>query len=353
MSSFVCPVVNGDNDRGATGRGGKEINKKSGERKKIGNRVKGQKTAEYTTEQRSKFGEAFLPFANQLESVERTRIDRKRRGKNVRNELVKITKIPKYNNNHHSRINDYNEKRDSNVQKICKKIKGLQIKDNDNREKLKWIGDVMTFSEEWPNNDKCKTLRIFNINLNGVTYHNQFLEWEMTVAFLMDMQVDVFGLTEINLDLNNGIVKDNFVQAAKHFDPYLRMAMSSSLQKVGDSPFKMGGTVTGTNGCWSGRLSRQGQDKLGRWSFMSLLGKNNIEVMFITVYVPRKPSTSGGGSTIYKQMEADLLQKKAQILDPRKELLSDLYDFMAFGFRKVTYGAEKGVELPKSIRCKP
>ena len=107
----------------------------------------------------------------------------------------------------------------------------------------------MIFDDGWPNTDKRETMRIFLINLNGVTSHNNYLEWEMTIGFLMDMQVDVFGLTEINLDLNNGMVKDKFIQSGKHFDSYLSMATSSSVQKLGDSPFKMGGTVTGTNGC--------------------------------------------------------------------------------------------------------
>ena len=88
----------------------------------------------------------------------------------------------------------------------------------------------------------------------------------MTIAFLMDMQVDIFGLTEVNLNLNNGIVRDKFIQSGKHFDSYMRMAVSSSKQEVSKPPFKIGGTVTGSNGCWSGRISAQGSDALGRWS---------------------------------------------------------------------------------------
>ena len=150
----------------------------------------------------------------------------------------------------------------------------------------------------------------------------------MTIAFLMDMQVDVFGLTEINLDLNNGMIKDKFIQSGKHFDNYLRMATSSSLQKVGETPFKMGGTVTGTNGCWSGRITKQGSDKLGRWSYQTLQARNGKTVSFITVYIPRKPTTEGGGTTIYKQMELDILMEKGKLVDPRAELLNDLQKFI-------------------------
>ena len=77
------------------------------------------------------------------------------------------------------------------------------------------------------------------MNLKGVTSNNNYLKWEMTIAFLMDMQVDIYGLSEINLDLQNGIVKDKFIQSRKYFEPYIRMTTSSSLQKVGNSPLQV------------------------------------------------------------------------------------------------------------------
>ena len=186
----------------------------------------------------------------------------------------------------------------------------------------------MTFDEGWPNVDQRSTIRLFHINLNGVTANNNFLEWEMTIAFLMDMQVDIFGLSEINLDLHNGIVKDNIIQGGRHFDPYIKMATSSSLQKLGNSPFKMGGTITGTNGCWSGRISDQGCDRLGRWSYIKLQARQEQQVVIITVYVPCKPTNEGGGTTIHDQMEADLLKETGKLLNPTKELLRDLHIFI-------------------------
>ena len=300
------PVV-GDKEV-TTGRGGKNTHKET--RMNIVSREENDKKTinEYPEDLGSRFGEAFLPFASKLESVEKNRIERKRRGKHARKQPTKITRFPSYLQEDERR-REYDEKRDSNMDKISKKIQQIQIDERSIEEKLKWKGDVMTFNEGWPNTDQRKTMRIFNINLNGITYQNEYLEWEMTVAFLMDMQVDVFGLTEINLDLNNGIVKDKFIQAAKHFDPYLRITTSSSSQKVGNSPFKMGGTVTGTNGCWSGRICRQGCDNLGRWSFMTLQARHGHQVVFITTYIPGKPSSEGGGTTIHSQMEADLLKK--------------------------------------------
>ena len=282
---------------------------------------------DYPEELRSRFGEAFLPYASKLESVEANRIKRKRKGKNKKKQPLRITNIPRYITGKENKIEQYNQHRSGNESKI----RGKNSTTNDSRKydkKLNWVGDTMIFDEEWPNTDKRSTLRLYHINLNGITYQNELLEWDMTIAYLMDMQVDVFGLTEMNLDLNNGIVKDNVLQCGRHFDPYLRMATSSSLQKVGDSPFKMGGTITGTNGCWSGRIKYQGSDKLGRWSYISLEARKGNLITVITVYLPRKPSKEGMGTTIYQQMQADLLQHKGKLLDPREELLNDLHTFI-------------------------
>ena len=79
----------------------------------------------------------------------------------------------------------------------------------------------MTFDEGWLSLDQQRTLRLFHINLNGITYHNKLLEWEMMITYMMDMQVNIFGCTEINLDMNNEIIWDNIIQSGKHFDPYL------------------------------------------------------------------------------------------------------------------------------------
>ena len=301
----------------------KKTNEKN---KEVGNN-EGRKEKVYSNELRSRFGEAFLPFASNLESVEKDRIIRKRKGKNKRPQPKEITNLPNYKESDDRRKSEYGKSVARNIIKL--KIKKINIKNKEvKKEKLKWQGDIMTLDEGWPDIDKRKTLRLFHINLNGITYQNKLLEWEITIAHLMDMQVDIFGFTEVNLDLNNGIVRDNVVQAGKHFDPYLRMATSSSLQKVGESPFKMGGTITGTNGCWSGRITSQGSDGLGRWTYLSLQARHGNIITFITVYLPKKPSKNGGGTTIYQQMRADLLKQRGTLLDPREELLKDLYKFI-------------------------
>jgi ribonuclease HI len=297
-------------------------------KKKHGNNDENNNAAKYSEELRSRFGEAFLPFAYELESIERKRTDNKRRGKHRKTNPKRITMASRETKKGENRKQCLKKLRSDNKKKIQQKLSKSTKKTHTN-DHLNWIGDAMTYDDAWPNTDQRKTIRIFSINLNGVTYQNDFLEWEMVVAFLMDMQVDVFGLTEINLDLNKGVIRDKLIQAGRHFDPYLRIITSSSQQQVGNTPFKMGGTVTGTNGCWSGRITTNGTDKLGRWTYMRMQAKHGKQVVFITIYVPRKPSQEGQGTTIYSQMESDLLKVKGKLCDPRKELLNDMHRFIS------------------------
>ena len=133
-----------------------------------------------------------------------------------------------------------------------KKINGTNLTKEDAR--LQWYGNPITFSTDWSNTSEQETIRCYHINHNGITSNNDYLEWEMSLAYLMDMQVDIFSITEPNLDFNKSIVKDDFIQRGKFFDNYMHMSVSSSSQRVGCTPFKMGGTGTGVNGCWSGRI---------------------------------------------------------------------------------------------------
>ena len=268
MSPQDSPVAEEELTIVATGSGGEEQ-----ERTKL-DEVSPSDTAHNTAvgdrinTLRSRFGEAFLPYALRLESVGEKKIKSNRKGRRKRFITQTVNKAPKYKND--ERHEQYDNTKSMNSKKVNDKKERLKRKEDFESSKLSWHGDTMTFEEGWPNIDRRQTMRIFHINLNGISHYNKYLEWEMTLAFLMDMQVDIFGLTEVNLDMANGEVKDNFIQCGKHFDAYMRLSTLSSLQKVGESPFKMGGTVTGTNGCWSGRLKKQGSDILGRWSYLSL-----------------------------------------------------------------------------------
>ena len=71
---------------------------------------KSNKGKYYSDDLRSRFGKAFLPFATMLESVEYNRTKRKRKGKNKKRQLTKITAIPSYKNDTKMRLDLYHKK---------------------------------------------------------------------------------------------------------------------------------------------------------------------------------------------------------------------------------------------------
>ena len=193
------------------------------------------------------------------------------------------------------------------------------------------FGDEMTTDESWPNPGERDYLRIFLINANGISYYNNYLDWEMNMGFLFDMQVDVFGITEPNLDFAQAKVCYDVSNKTRMVDKFMDLNFSASKfnSKVPTkrTPFKMGGTITGVNGGWSGRKQQSGTDKLQRWTWTSLTGQGGKLVTFITFYRPCV-SNSDGESTIHMQQIRDLLAEGKTHPDPRREMLNDLEEFV-------------------------
>ena len=277
----------------------------------------------------SKAKENFLVYANLLETINDNATKRKRKTGKRKKTMPSLRVVPNYDGKNVLREMEFKKETTTNKMRLKRKQSDTEENNKNEDKRLQWFGDPITFEEGWPNDKTSNTIRCFYINHNGITYHNDYLEWEMSLAYMMDMQVDIFGITEPNLDFNNRIVKDEFIKRGHFFDTYMKMSVSASLQKVGPSPFKMGGTVTGVNGCWSGRVERNGSDKLGRWTYTSLRTKKGKMINVITFYLPCKPTAQKGPTTIYSQMELDLLQKRKKLLNPRKEILKDLKIFLS------------------------
>ena len=237
---------------------------------------------------------------------------------------TKIRIVPKYSDkegNHEQRKTQYQMKIDD----ITNTIQARQSKWKERADILDHWGDQLTTQNEWPNVNSRETLRLLHINMNGINYNNDYIEWEIILGNLAQLQVDIFGITEPNLDLNNKRIQETLREKVKHFDKHMKLSVSSSLQKIGETPYKRGGTITGVNGCWSGRMvPAPQQERYGRWSEAILGGRNGKKLYILTIYRTCPYSKTYGGNTIYMQQQRDLLQKKMQHKDPRKDILVDL-----------------------------
>ena len=165
-------------------------------------------------------------------------------------------------------------KKKYNMNRKINNNRKIQKRNKSNEKQIKELwGDRLTTSEKWPSQSEEKTVRILGQNVNGVSYFNDYLEWEMILGYMDDMQIDIMCFNEINLDLAKPKVYWELSKKLKYIDKHAKLTTSSSKQSYTDSEFKMGGTILAIRSNWSGRVIERGQDKLGRWTFNTLTGK--------------------------------------------------------------------------------
>ena len=185
-------------------------------------------------------------------------------------------------------------------------------------------GDELSCDTNWPNLTKNKSMRIFGHNTNGISYKNNYLEWMLTLQQLEEYQVDVACLVETNLDTNKPSVKRDLKEKMNSFDKYARITSSSSRESHTDTAYKPGGTTIIARGNWAGRVTSMGQDELGRWSFITMEGKQDRKVTIIAFYRVCKKNAETGKTTIRVQQERDLYNFRKSQKDPREVILCDL-----------------------------
>ena len=136
-----------------------------------------------------------------------------------------------------------------NYETLLKRISNLDITNDGTITHMQPFGDPMTADAQWPNPGDRSYIRMYLINTNGISYYNDYLDWEMSLGFLHDMQVDIFGLTEPNLDFSQPSVRYSIMEKTRQVDKFMDLNMSSakytSKQPGHRTPFKMGGTITG------------------------------------------------------------------------------------------------------------
>ena len=200
-----------------------------------------------------------------------------------------------------------------------------RIKLNKRQTDNKTWGDEMIKSMKWPALTEDKTIRVLTHNVKGISQLHNYYEFEMLMDYMENMQVDIAGVTEMNLDLNKKETSNTLKKILKKLDRNAMASFSASKHRPKkDAVRKMGGTATIVRGNWSGRIIEVGQEKLGRWSYLTLTGKNNKKIKFITCYRVCQSSKEIGPGSIRTQQEMDILKDSGEIVDPRKKILSDL-----------------------------
>jgi hypothetical protein len=186
----------------------------------------------------------------------------------------------------------------------------------------KGYGDTLQTTDQWAMGEETSIFRVGAININGISKSLDWIEWEVLLRHMTTLQIDALGLTEPNINFKNKDILNRLYEKMKLHDRHMQLSTSCSNQ-LRTSIKKMGGTMMVLDGKWAGRKDSTFSDKKGRWSAITLTGKRNKKVTFLTAY--RVCAQKGGlGSTIYHQQQIDFEEEGQTNVDLRKRFCTDL-----------------------------
>ena len=131
---------------------------------------------------------------------------------------------------------------------------------------------------------------------------------------ILNHDVDLAALTEINKDWRTVQYEDTIWGATTTWSEHRRIQASYNVTEQACKRYQVGGTAMMLLGDLTFRLSHQSADfrKLGRWSIVTITGKNNVNTTIITCYCPNRSASLGSA---YSQHLLYMAKNKADIPD--------------------------------------
>ena len=169
--------------------------------------------------------------------------------------------------------------------------------------------------------------RVYVLNANGFTLDRRGGQFEEFCRTANEVQADIIGCQEHNLDTTQPSVKSILYDTAK------RVWNRSKIQ-FGTTPipfstlYKPGGTFLAALNHTTGRVAFQSADKWGRWSSQTLRGKHERKITVISVYQVVVDSPGSGLTTAAAQQRALLIDAEDRLSDPRQAFIRDLHAFL-------------------------
>jgi exonuclease III len=167
--------------------------------------------------------------------------------------------------------------------------------------------------------------RLYSQNINGLKLDDKGGDLSTISEFINTYQCDVIGFSKLNLDVSKYKVK-KIVADTLHLSFDAHHCSMSTSEIPFEGIYKPGGTLTAVFNHVVTRFQSKFSDSMGRWSSISLTGKNCRIIHFVTVYqVVNKPTM--GPFTSYQQ-QVSSLHLADRIITPRKAFCSDLTAYL-------------------------
>ena len=158
----------------------------------------------------------------------------------------------------------------------------------------KYYGDPLSLD------DAATHIRFYGLNVHGISPSDNYSEGQQLLEALTLLQVDVFGLQEINLNLTCPKTAYDVTSIFKSNNVGMKIQLSTS-PELFPNRYKPGGTITGINSKLVGRVHSQGSDPVGRWSWITLHGKKAKKITIITAYRVCPGNLQSTDGTVWKQ----------------------------------------------------
>ena len=128
----------------------------------------------------------------------------------------------------------------------------------------------------------------------------------------------------MNIDVRKPGCRYTINEKTKKQDKNSKSVDCASMTTIKGSDYKRGGPTSIVQGNWAGHIVKMGSEKLGRWNYIKLAGKERKVLKIISPYRVCNQKHQQGICTIYMQQETDLVNDGRKETDPRKALLEDL-----------------------------
>jgi hypothetical protein len=192
------------------------------------------------------------------------------------------------------------------------------------------VDDLDTWGHVMDDIDTSTTFRIILQNPNGIQPGRKDYDFQYSLANCHSLGMRVLSLVDTKLNWT----KETSYHTANWFHKIWNFSSisHSQINESFNSSFQPGGILTAVVDRWTSRVHSKHQDpyRLGRWSFVTLRGKQDTLITVISAYrVSQKSSSSLGVKTAYMQLyralQAQLLEKEVlSAPEPNKQFILDL-----------------------------